>query len=439
MSLRLLARLFAAALPAIILWLLVPLLADDPVMGPARGVLIAAATIVTALLAIAWLGKLALKLLGGPTGRAVTGFQRVAVYGVLSFAIAFLTLRHFGFELNTILTTSALATAAIGFAMQPTLTSMIAGLALSTDRALHLGDTVMLDGRAILITAMGWRAASGRASDGAVMVIPNAKLSDAVLTILPHHEPLRCEFPFAAPAAMPGQVCALAVDVASSIAEMDMSRPADATLDKMEPDGSGQYCLRVWLRAPYDRGAFNGAFQTRFWHACRRHGIAVDDSAVREQATGKAVQLLGLTGAAAKRMETGMPLSYGCDEALVPPPQLKGARLLLVDGAARTAPATQGSSRPLPLPRLAAALMDVIGPYGGYAAETAATSAPNYEVLCRNLAGEIDDACERQRFLQLAGIGAGESFCAGDWLDHAGPLYADGEAIVFAVPAGVQN
>src|SRR5256885_4482191 len=153
---------------------------SDPVLGVgmAHMLLKTLAIAATAVLVVMIAGKLILTLAASMSGMAPTGFQRVIIYALLTFAASFATLRYFGFDLSAVLTTSAIVTAAVGFAMQPTLSSMIAGLALHADRAVHVGDCILLDNETVRIESMNWRAAIGRRPDGRLMVIPNARLTE---------------------------------------------------------------------------------------------------------------------------------------------------------------------------------------------------------------------------------------------------------------------
>ena len=154
--------LIPAFLLTALLWGIVLLTESDPVLGVgiAHAVMKDAAIVATAVFAVMLASTLILSLASSLTGTPATGFQRVIVYALLTFTASFATLRYFGFDLTAVLTTSAIVTAAVGFAMQPTLSSMIAGLALHADRAVHVGDCVLLDNETVRIESMNWRASS---------------------------------------------------------------------------------------------------------------------------------------------------------------------------------------------------------------------------------------------------------------------------------------
>ena len=222
-----------------ILWAIAFITESDPVLGVgvAHTVLKAAAIVVTAVFAVMLAGKLILSLAASLTGAQPTGFQRVIIYALLTFGASFATLRYFGFDLTAVLTTSAIVTAAVGFAMQPTLSSMIAGLALHADRAVRVGDCVLLDNETVRIESMNWRAAIGRRPDGQVLVIPNAKLTDASTQVLQAGDTHRAEFSFLGPLDHPPQqICDLARELVSDLALVDKNRPVAVAPVSFEPD-----------------------------------------------------------------------------------------------------------------------------------------------------------------------------------------------------------
>ena len=117
----------ALALVAVAAWLLSALGRADPVLGlpEAQATLDVVTTIAGGIAAVLLLARLVL----GVAARQATGFHRAVIYLVLTFVASFLVMRHFGFDLRAVLTTSAILTAAVGLAMQPTLGTMIAGFA----------------------------------------------------------------------------------------------------------------------------------------------------------------------------------------------------------------------------------------------------------------------------------------------------------------------
>ena len=455
--------LLAASLLVASLWLLYALTASDPVLGEssARAALGIAASVASVALAVGALGTAILSFAPGVWGPSPNGFQRVVVYGLLACVAGYLTLRYFGYQLSAILTTSAIATAAIALALQPTLGSMIAGMAIHTDRNLHVGDGVMLDGEPVQVIAMSWRVVVGRRADGRITVIPNSKLSDATIEILPRNAALRREILFSAPATeSPQRVCDLVRELVADFSTIDGGLPIMvAPLDVGLKDSARfrvSYHVRPWWQA----AMVEGEIGRRIWYLFQRHGI------IATPASG-ALSVSEIEGllprAPAERIaKEARLLLFAPDERLILPNDCAGSRFLLLRGdavffgnfnldseiEAIGAPLwVQKPGRIAAIRRVAEALAGVIGPYAELAVNRAAETAPDFEQLCRAVALEIDDAGQRNAFLekvlpdQVSRVAPGSLLethrdASGDLVCRFG-LRAASEVAILAIPPGI--
>jgi small-conductance mechanosensitive channel len=94
----------------------------------------------TCLMFVLAVGSLILQVLLPAGGAPPTALQCAVMYAVLSFAASCVTLALLDYDLRVVLATSAIGTAIVGFAMRPTLGSVISGMALNVDRTIHVGD-----------------------------------------------------------------------------------------------------------------------------------------------------------------------------------------------------------------------------------------------------------------------------------------------------------
>jgi small-conductance mechanosensitive channel/CRP-like cAMP-binding protein len=105
---------------------------------------------------------------------------RDVVQGVLYFIITLIALRAVGVEPSSLLTTSALLTAVIGFSMQETLGNLFAGLALQSQQTLAVGDWVRFadgpDGTGEVIE-INWRTTHFLTNAQVQVVVPNGVLA----------------------------------------------------------------------------------------------------------------------------------------------------------------------------------------------------------------------------------------------------------------------
>ncbi len=478
--------LVPALIFAAVLWAIALVTETDPVLGVglAHRVLESAAIVATAILAVMLAGKLLLSLAASLTGTPATGFQRVIVYALLTFAASFATLRYFGLDLTAVLTTSAIVTAAVGFAMQPTLSSMIAGLALHADRAVHVGDCVLLDNETVRIESMNWRAAIGRRPDGRLMVIPNAKLTEASTEVLRASDAHRAEFNFLGPIDHPPQqICDLTRELVSDLALVDKSRPIAVAPISFEPEQeSVRFRIHYWTRSYGERTLIEGEIVRRIWYSFQRNRIAFPhptacalSATAQDNLDSKLQDAKGLAPDIARALPAGFSpdaaesaakesrlLLYAPDERLIMPEWSDGWRYLLLRGEAYEVPEFDltpeiASAQPqlaverlgptAAITRLADELSLIIGPYAKLAVMRAGDRTQTYEQLCREVAQEIEEPRRREAFLEKmlrakprtwhpgAAIAARRN--ASGQLASEPSLRASGEVALLAVPSGL--
>lgn len=94
---------------------------------------------------------------------------------VLAFSISFLMIlkNFFNVNLTSLLTTSAILSAVIGLAVQDTLTTFIAGLVLTSDKSIELGDTVIIQDIIGKVIDTNWRSTKLQKAGGGMVSIPN--------------------------------------------------------------------------------------------------------------------------------------------------------------------------------------------------------------------------------------------------------------------------
>jgi small-conductance mechanosensitive channel len=430
--------LIPVAFFASLLWAIAIFTESDAVLGIglAHAVLKGAAIAGTAVLSVMIAGKLILSFAASLMGAPATGFQRVIIYGLLTFGASFATLRYFGFDLTAVLTTSAIVTAAVGFAMQPTLSSMIAGLALHADRAVHVGDCVLIDNEAVRIESLNWRAAIGRRPDGRLMVIPNGKLTEASTEVLRVADAHRAEFSFLGPLDHPPQqICDLTRELVSDLTLVDKGRPIEVAPVGFEPDKESlRFRILYWTRNYAERTRIEGEIVRRIWYCFQRNRIAFPHptacaiSASAQETLEHALQdpeklapqiarvlPRGFSDGAAEGIaKDAKLLLYAPDERIVMPEWTQGSRYLLLRGEAFEVPefdltpeiasadaqlAVERLGPTAAITHLADELSLIIGPYAKLAVSRAGDRTETYEQLCREVAGEIDDTKLRTRFL----------------------------------------
>lgn len=111
-----------------------------------------------------------------------TLIETLAQLAVLILGIL-LILNELGYPLTTILTTLGVGGLAVALALQDTLSNLFAGFYVAVARQVRLGDYIKLDGgQEGYVTDISWRSTSIRSLANNLIVVPNAKLAQAIVT-----------------------------------------------------------------------------------------------------------------------------------------------------------------------------------------------------------------------------------------------------------------
>ena len=112
-----------------------------------------------------------------------TTLTRKFVYWVIVMAGLVVVLRMLGVEVAPLVAALGVGSLAVGLALQPTLTNVFAGFNLSMARRIRVGDFVRLDGgQEGQVTDIGWRATEIRSIGDNIVMVPNARLAELIVT-----------------------------------------------------------------------------------------------------------------------------------------------------------------------------------------------------------------------------------------------------------------
>jgi small-conductance mechanosensitive channel/CRP-like cAMP-binding protein len=128
--------------------------------------------------------RLLLPALRRPLPRIVEDLAIVGIYVVYGFV----QLRAAGLDIASLVTTSAILTAVVAFAMQDTLGNMLSGLAIQLDNSVQVGDWIQLDGLSGRVVDIRWRSTLIETRNWETVVIPNSMLMKAHVAIVGRRE-----------------------------------------------------------------------------------------------------------------------------------------------------------------------------------------------------------------------------------------------------------
>jgi small-conductance mechanosensitive channel len=118
-----------------------------------------------------------------PAVTPALGVARASVRVAVAILALITALESLGVPVAPLLTTLGIGSLAVALALQDTLANFFAGLYLLADRPVRTGDYVKLqEGAEGFVEAIGWRSSRLRTSSNNIVVVPNIKLSTAILT-----------------------------------------------------------------------------------------------------------------------------------------------------------------------------------------------------------------------------------------------------------------
>jgi small-conductance mechanosensitive channel len=108
--------------------------------------------------------------------------QRMVQYLILAIGII-MVLDYFGISVSSLLATLGIAGLAVALALQDTLVNFFAGLHIMADRPIAAGHYIKLEsGEEGFVEEIGWRSTRIRSLPNNLIIIPNQKLAQSIVT-----------------------------------------------------------------------------------------------------------------------------------------------------------------------------------------------------------------------------------------------------------------
>lgn len=235
------------------------------------------ALIAGVLLALTLCFRVALPAAGIRLPRILIDICTAAAIGVAFIWIG----KHAGLSVAGLITTSAVLTAVIGFALQDTLGNVMGGLALQLDQSVRVGDWIALghgqpSGRVVEIR---WRYTSIETRAWETVVVPNSMLMKGVVVVAGRRvgEPvqLRRQLDFFVDFARPpGEVIAAVLgEIAARPVRHVATAPAPQVLLVALESSVAHYQLRYWLTELALDEVIDSEVRVQLVYALRRRGI----------------------------------------------------------------------------------------------------------------------------------------------------------------------
>jgi small-conductance mechanosensitive channel len=114
---------------------------------------------------------------------ALTGLSQAVMRTIVIVVGGLVLLGHLGIAITPILAALGIGGVAIALALQDTLSNLFAGFHLLTDTPARVGDVVRLEnGMEGVVEDIGWRSTRIRHPSDDLIIVPNAKLAQSILT-----------------------------------------------------------------------------------------------------------------------------------------------------------------------------------------------------------------------------------------------------------------
>ena len=219
--------------------------------------------------------RLLLPLAGRRPPRIIEDLAIIVVYAVYGLAL----LRSAGLDLSSIVTTSAILTAVLAFAMQDTLGNALGGLAIQLDNTVQVGDWIKVDELTGKVRDIRWRSTLIETRNWETVVIPNSQLMKARLAILGRREgaPLQWRrqlYFLVDPAVPPARIISLVEDEMREVAIPNVARsPAPSCVLFGFEQGNLRYQLRYFLTDLLEDDFTDSMVRVHLFASLQRAGI----------------------------------------------------------------------------------------------------------------------------------------------------------------------
>ncbi|MBN2316808.1 MAG: mechanosensitive ion channel [Sedimentisphaerales bacterium] len=207
----------------------------------------------------------------------MTRLSRGLLHLAIMLGVAFMLIKYqLGFNISVLLTSTAIVTGVIGFAMQGVLGNLLAGMSLHASRSISVGDYIEVDDRIGKVILVNWRETRLRTLGGHMVIIPNAKLAD--LTIRNFSSPTSLRRHEVAVAASygdkPGDVIDALIEAAQCVPMVEKHPAPDAYVTGFK-DFCIEYVLRFWSKQYEQYIMIEGHVMRMIWYKFSRRGIEI--------------------------------------------------------------------------------------------------------------------------------------------------------------------
>jgi small-conductance mechanosensitive channel/CRP-like cAMP-binding protein len=181
-----------------------------------------------------------------------------------------------GLDVATLLVSSAVITVVVGLALQETLGTLLAGLALALEQRLEAGEWIEVHGTVGRVEELGWRSLLLRTTLDELIAVPNSDAARARIRLLgrgdrPVAVAVHLEVSYAAP---PHEVKRVLERVGEETVGVGSGLRVQVLTREFAESAVG-YEVRLWTREPWRVSDVTDTFLTRAHAALAREGMEI--------------------------------------------------------------------------------------------------------------------------------------------------------------------
>lgn len=179
-------------------------------------------------------------------------------------------------DISTVLASTALLTAVVGFALQGVLGNLLAGMSMHIVRSTVPGDWVAIGDVEGEVLETNWRETRLRTAGGHMLVVPNSKVAESVIHNMTYPTPLRRISVSVGASYSDAPADVIAALEASALSVPAVLRdPKPTAILTAYLDFGINYELRFWTNRYFERPKLISDVQCRIWYQFKRRGIEI--------------------------------------------------------------------------------------------------------------------------------------------------------------------
>ncbi len=184
---------------------------------------------------------------------------------------AIIVSRIWGIDLSSLITALGVGSVVIGLALQDTLGSLFAGIAMVSARQFRVGDWIRFGTEEGVVLSMNWRSVKIRTRAGDAFYLPNGIIARQPVTVLAGGlgssvVPIEVKFPYEY---SPDQITALLTDAARATKDFCLDPPPAARVSSFDDTGI-KYVVGVRTTDLAKMVAVRSEFLSNVWFAAQR-------------------------------------------------------------------------------------------------------------------------------------------------------------------------